>query len=97
VPYTIDPEPPGAAEALETRARRWWVASVLANAASMGTAAAGAMFGPRMVAAWLGLLPILTAPLLLVAPALRRFGRRRQKHLHRDRPGRFPPPQGGRA
>jgi hypothetical protein len=92
-PYTFDPDPPGFVEALELRARRWWVAAVLLNAASMGVAAGGAMIGPRVLAAWLGILPILTAPLLLVAPILRRRGSRAPRRIHRSRPDRFPPPE----
>lgn len=92
-PYTIDPGPPGAAEELELRARRWWVAAVILNAASMGAAAGAAMIAPRILAAWLGMLPLLTAPLLLVAPLLRRRGRRTARRIHRSRPDRFPPPE----
>ena len=91
-PYTFDPEPPGAAEIVATRARRWWVGSILANAAAMGLAAGAVMLGSRALAAWFGILPILTAPLLLVAPMLRRLGLRRQRRVHRSRPGAFPPP-----
>lgn len=92
-PYTVSPGPPGAAEALEVRARRWWIAAVLLNAGSMGVAAGAAMIAPRILAAWLGLLPLVTAPLLLVAPLLRRRGVRRARQVHRSRPHRFPPPE----
>ncbi|MBI0538059.1 hypothetical protein D9599_21080 [Roseomonas sp. KE2513] len=92
LPYTVEPEAPGAAVALETRARRWWVGAILANAAAMGVAAGAAMLGSRLLAAWLGILPILTAPLLLVAPLLRHFVPRRLRRFHRRRPEDFPPP-----
>lgn len=93
-PYTLAPEPPGAAERLELRARRWWVGSILANAAAMGVAAGAVLLGSRVLAAWLGILPILTAPLLLVAPLLRRLAPRRLRRVHRRRPRDFPPPPG---
>lgn len=92
LPYTLSPEPPGAAAVLEVRARRWWVAAILANGAAMGIAAGAVMLGSRVLAAWLGILPLLTAPLLLVAPLLRRFAPRRLRRVHRRRPGEFPPP-----
>jgi len=93
LPYTLDPEPAGATEALEQHARRWWVGAILMNAATMGLAAGAALLGTRVIAAWFGILPILTAPLLLVAPALRRRGSRRLRRVHRSRPRDFPPPQ----
>jgi hypothetical protein len=92
-PYTLDPAPPGAEEALEIRARHWWVGAVLVNAITMGLAAGAAMLAPRMLAAWLGVLPLLTAPLLLVAPLIRRRGIRTPRRVHRQRPDRFPPPE----
>ncbi|MBB5693659.1 hypothetical protein [Muricoccus pecuniae] len=91
-PYTLEPEKPGSAEALEALGRRWWTAAVLLNAVAMGVAAGGALLGPRVLAAWLGLLPLLTAPLFLVAPWLRRRALRRGRRVHRSRPPDFPPP-----
>ncbi|MFH5925255.1 hypothetical protein [Roseomonas xinghualingensis] len=91
-PYTYDPGLSGAGERLELRARRWWVTAILLNAASMGVAAGAAMLTPRGVAAWLGILPIVTAPLLLVSPILRRRALRAPRRIHRRRPDRFPPP-----
>ena len=91
-PYTVEPIPPDAAERLTVLIRRWWAASVLANAAAMGIAAGAAMLAPRLLAAWFGLLPIMTAPLLLVAPILRKRGARASRRVHRSRPGGFPPP-----
>ncbi|WP_426957888.1 hypothetical protein [Muricoccus radiodurans] len=91
-PYTLDPRAPGADTELETRARRWWIAAVLVNSASMGFAAAAAMLGGQAVAAWVGLVPILTAPLLLMPYLVRRRGGRRARHVHRTRPTHFPPP-----
>ncbi|MCR0981287.1 hypothetical protein [Roseomonas populi] len=91
-PYTRDPLPSGALELLEARARRWWVGAVLINAVAAGVAAAAAMLAPRAVAAVLGFLPILAAPLLLVAPILRRRGLRTRRRVHRSRPEEFPPP-----
>jgi hypothetical protein len=92
-PYTLDPDPPGALEALNTRARRWWVAAVLLNALTMGVAAGAAMLVSRSVAAWFGILPILTAPMLLVSPIMRRRGLRSPRRIHRSRPEDFPPPE----
>ncbi|SHJ63878.1 hypothetical protein SAMN02745194_03022 [Roseomonas rosea] len=93
-PYTIHPDPPGAAEAREALVRRWWIGAVLLNAAAMGLAAGSAWLTPRGVAAWLGILPLLTAPVLLVAPLLRRRGIRTPRRVHRHRPREFPPPDG---
>lgn len=91
VPYTLSPTDPGAGDALERRARRWWIAAILANALTTGIAAA-AVLGPRAGAAWAGLLPLLTAPLLLVPFLLRRRGGRRARSAHRARPDAFPRP-----
>ena len=94
VPYTLAPTPPEAARALEARIRRWWTGALMVNATVMGIAAGGVLLGTRAMAAWLGLLPVLTAPLLLVAPILRRRGARPARRTHRRRPGDFPPPAG---
>ncbi|WP_338662529.1 hypothetical protein VQH23_20535 [Pararoseomonas sp. SCSIO 73927] len=94
-PYTSDPLPPGALEALEAHVRRWWVAAVMANAAAAGFAASAAILAPRGFAAWAGILPILTAPLLLIPSVLRRRGLRTRRRIHRSRPEDFPPPRDG--
>jgi hypothetical protein len=91
-PYTLDPVPPGAVQAREALARRWWIAAVLLNAVTTGLAAGAALLAPRGVAALFGILPVLTAPLLLVAAILRRRGLRPVRRIHRKRPEDFPPP-----
>jgi len=91
-PYTIGSLPPGAAEALDRRIRRWWAAAILLNAAATGVAAGAVMLAPRGVAAWAGLLPLMSLPLLLIAPLLRRRAARPPRRVHRRRPGDFPPP-----
>ncbi|WP_376092441.1 hypothetical protein ACE7GA_23650 [Roseomonas sp. CCTCC AB2023176] len=91
MPYTLSEVEPGSEEAVERSARRWWVAALLVNALTTGIAAA-AVLGPRNGAAWAGLLPILTAPMLLIPIALRQRGRRRARSIHRARPKRFPRP-----
>ncbi len=88
-PYTL--AAPDAAAMLERAARRWWVGAVLANAVAMGVAAA-ATLGPRAAAAWAGLLPLLTLPLLAVPALLRRRAGRLARRPHRMRPDSFPAP-----
>ncbi|MBP0445985.1 hypothetical protein J8J14_14505 [Roseomonas sp. SSH11] len=92
-PYTLEPELPGAAEARERRVRRWWVCAVLLNGISMGAAAAAVFLLPRSAAAWFGVLPLLSAPLLLVPPLIRRRGLGPPRRIHRRRPDGFPPPE----
>lgn len=55
--------------------------------ASAGMAAAAFVLLPRGVSAWFGLLPVATAPLLVLAPLLGHGRRRRVRH--RARPARF--------
>ena len=93
-PYTLHPDPPGAAEAREALIRRVWVGSVLLNAMTMGIATASAWLAPRGVAAWLGVLPLLTAPALLAAALLRRRPLKAPRRVHHRRPSDFPPPDG---
>ncbi|MFT8245640.1 hypothetical protein [Roseomonas sp. BN140053] len=70
--------------------RRWWVAAVLLNAAVAAVVTLGVALLPRAATVWLGFLPILSAPLLIVAPWLSRH-RPGRGRVHRVRPGEFPP------
>lgn len=74
---------PARAEATLSAARRWWVAAVGLNALAAGVAGLGAALLPASAAAWLGLVPLATAPALLVPPALewraRGGGKRRRR------------------
>lgn len=69
--------------------RLWWMAAVAANMASMGVAAGSYIMLGIRAAALMGLLVMLTVPLLAVAPFLDWRRQRAARHWHLTRPGRF--------
>ncbi|UFN48257.1 hypothetical protein LPC08_19915 [Roseomonas sp. OT10] len=83
--YTDPGRDPVGVEARRRRALRWWWVALLLNLAAAGIAGLGFVLLPRTASAWLGLLPLATAPLVVLAPLLGHGRRRRTRHRSRPR------------
>lgn len=79
------PEAAGRVQAV----RLWWMGAVAANVASMGAAAGSYIMLGMRAGALMGLLVMLTVPLLAVAPLLDWRRQRAARRWHAARPRRF--------